>query len=196
MNDRKLARFFGKVAQLVHLGLPQPVFDISHLAKAPPEGGMSAAGVAKGFMGGIIIDPPAGGFAIGDLLWTVPPSLNWQTISAVQPVDGTRVFNPGVYTIAANFQVPGSMGLKMHFIRADAAGTIVHSAGTANDPVIVFYIPANSNGASLVAPQMIYMDRPWCIEVFALTAFADANVSSISMQILPVHLLDDGPSAS
>jgi hypothetical protein len=195
VNDRKLARFFGKVAALVRLGLPQPVFDITHLAKAPPEGGLLFPGVARAFMGGVLIDPPVAGFAIGDLIWQAPADLNFKTVTATMAPDPTRVFNPGVYTVGAHFQMSSGAGVKLHIVKAGPTGDFVFSAGTDNGPMWMFYGPINTNAISLMAPQMVYMDRPWLIQMFPLTALADAQAVSVALQVLPVHLLDDGPSA-
>ena len=189
----KFARMIGRRQQYTPLPAYQLFHDAKHLNRAPLSG-MAVTGSNQalgGFLGTLIIDPPAGGFAADDLMGTAPYTALSPTIIAPVAAYPDAWMGPGHYRvcIAANH----TSGKFFYFSVAYKTPTGTIYGGTTNNKFVL-----SSNGATAFLFQItfdLYSPDLWNIAYYCHQARVDADVGIISTVISPVLLLDDTPSS-
>lgn len=199
MNRRKWGRLLGVAAAAPELPLVQLHAKLDYLARAPMSGGVGTPGTAKSYHGHLHIDPPAGGFADQDVLWQFPHTLYFGTSAAVVVPDLSRNFAPGHYRISGWIQPPATTGLtgKGIMLRFFNAAPDLGWAIEGDAPAIG-YIAGTGSGSPaqpVYFDTQFYMAGLWYVQVRAQGALTDTNLWSMQVDIAPMHLLDDYPSA-
>lgn len=202
MNDRKLARFMGKQAVRVAMGTPQLTFDVTRIFKAPPYGGVPAPAGAfaevQGFMGGRVLDPPVGGFAPGDVLMHIPSDQAFTTTIAAIGLAALpqRRFSAGIYDISGSCRFSAAVYALGVLFSDPSLPTLGAPYAGIDHPQIVLANPTTASG-EVSWSFTAFFDKPWnaFLQVIGTATVVDAALSGFTIQVLPVHLLDDNASA-
>lgn len=198
MNRRKWGRMLGVAAGAPEMPVAQLHALLDYLARSPASGGVGN-GTAKSYHGCLFVNPPAGGFASGDILHQFPHTDNDATTAAVVVPDLTRNFAPGHYRISGWIQAGGTMvsntGIGLMFFNADPdRGWAIEGSAA---PCIGYR--ATTASGSLFAPAHfdteMYLAGLWYIQVRAMGNLTDPQAFSVHLSVAPLMLLDDFPSA-
>ncbi len=199
MNKSKLGRHLGVGPNFhgefppSHLSVP-----IERLAGAELRGpGLSGVGCGDQVLA-LTIDPPVGGFAIGDLLAQFPRASAVSTVTAVESASTSRAFAPGHWSLrmAVSSPLVNNIGLQMAISQLNAAGDAFEApgGGAYASPRWVFHRYHATNHVPWVAEASFYLSHPWALFLTSETTLADSNVMTFEFAAHAIHLLDYHPA--
>lgn len=195
MNKQKWGRFLGIAAGGPQLPDVQLIAPLDYLGRYPPLGSILGAGEVGSSYLFCKIDPPLGGFAAGDLLLQLPSLHSGQVVTAVETADLARHFAPGVYQISGMFALTANnTGLYLEFANATPQdGWAI--AGNVNEKPMVGFVGVSTTQLTTYFDFTAYFPGRWWAGLKAFTALTDTQIGYFTVQIQPLMLMDDGPSA-
>lgn len=191
VNARKWARMVGK-ASFPPGPMPplQAMIDASLIARFNPQGAIAPGDnqIVQSFYGMIVFDPPVAGFNQFDVIAQFPGEVSSGTTVVIAPIvpNLSRNFAPGVYEIGFSFNAAtANVGMSL-FLRDQLGNPL---AGFA--PPSIGFLQRSAGTSPFFQCTKIYADKPWHADLVCLTAWADAAVGTVVVQVVPIHLFDD-----
>lgn len=196
ISTRVVARTTGDKASerpILPITATQPLQELRFpgLAHAYKDGAMT---LYTGGQGAFYFDPPAGGFAAGDILLDLPAFLEGAQTTIVAPttVDLTRGFAPGIYDVKGEWILGSTWAI------ADQASITLQGAAAnpsnlgAGQPWQTINVTGGVTPTSVkhFGPFTIAADNPWRAIFWMNTAVDTSRLAMVILSIVPQVLFD------
>jgi len=195
--NKKFGRHIGRRQEFTPLPGVQLSMDASRIWGGTPVG--AAPNLATSLVPGVVqaayLDPPVGGLANGDIVWS-NPWFNADDTLLAATATVLSGFLPGHYEILLYGQgwtytstLEGAADITIH-----RQGNILQGPGGGPGLVVKLAGAAISNRCEV--RFSLYAPAPWAMTWTLGSILSDAQVRLMGVAVVPVHLLDEGAGAS
>lgn len=193
MNKSKLGRHLG-IGRNYHGEFPPLSLSVPLDRLAGSEiRGLTGDALAGSQTWSVVVDPPVGGFALGDFLAAFPRSNPAGQITAPEAAQHDRFFAPGHFVVRQWAKAPAGTRLGYYTLLEiwNPATGAFNGPGGLSGPLWYFVQQSAADLVAISYENRVYMAQPWQMHLACYSALADGNVGYYMLSVEPIHLLDD-----